>query len=346
MAHISATTDYTGFNLADVVIEAVVENMDVKKKVLQELENETRDSCVLATNTSALSITEMASVLRDPSRLLGMHFFNPVHRMPLVEIITTPETSPRAVSTVLSLARRLRKTPVLVHDGPGFLVNRVLAPYMNESSRLFEEGQDLRRLERLFKRYGMPMGPFELLDEIGTDVAAKVGDILHRGLGERMAPATLAHTLMQEERLGRKNGAGVYRYAGKDGRERRADTDTWRRLQPGGRASLDDVTIVDRVLGLMLNEAARCLEEGIVASPEDLDLALTFGIGFPPFRGGLLRDADARGIAAWVERLQQLETRFGARFAPCDRLVDMASRGETFTGVEQDAGREVTPAGS
>jgi 3-hydroxyacyl-CoA dehydrogenase/enoyl-CoA hydratase/3-hydroxybutyryl-CoA epimerase len=312
MAHISATTDYTGFNLADVVIEAVVENMDVKKGVLRELEGETRDSCVLATNTSALSITEMASAVQDRSRVLGMHFFNPVHRMPLVEIITTEHTSPRAVSTVLALARRLRKTPVIVKDGPGFLVNRVLAPYMNESSRLFEEGQDLPRIEKLFKRFGMPMGPFELLDEIGTDVASKVGDILHRGLGERMAPAALATTLAKEQRLGRKSGVGVYRYAGKGGHNRQADPAAWKSLQTARAAALDDDTLVDRVFGLMLNEAARCLEEGIVASAADLDLALVFGIGFTPFRGGLLRDADARGIHTWVARLRELEQRYGA----------------------------------
>jgi 3-hydroxyacyl-CoA dehydrogenase/enoyl-CoA hydratase/3-hydroxybutyryl-CoA epimerase len=346
MAHISATTDYTGFNLADVVVEAVVESMDVKKAVLRELEGETRDSCVLATNTSALSITDMATAVKDPSRVLGMHFFNPVHRMPLVEIITTEHTSPRAVSTVLALARRLRKTPVLVKDGPGFLVNRILAPYMNESSRLFEEGQDLARLETLFKRYGMPMGPFELLDEIGTDVAAKVGDILHRGLGERMAPAGLATSLMQQKRLGRKSGLGVYRYGGKSGRERKPEPGLWKSLQASRGERLDDDTVVDRVIGLMLNEAARCLEEGIVDSAADLDLALVFGIGFPPFRGGLLRDADARGIAAWVERLRQLEERFGSRFAPCQRLLDMAQRGATFTGETDAASQEVTHAGS
>ena len=347
MAHISATLDYTGFNLADVVIEAVVENMDVKKSVLQELERETRDSCVLATNTSALSITEMATALQDPSRLLGMHFFNPVHRMPLVEIIATEHTSPRAVSTVLALARRLRKTPVLVKDGPGFLVNRVLAPYMNESSRMFEEGQNLPRIEKLCKRYGMPMGPFELLDEIGTDVASKVGDILHRGLGERMAPAALATSLAKQERLGRKNGIGVYRYAGKGGRDRQADEAAWKALQSASGEHLDDDTLVDRVIGLMLNEAARCIDEGIVASAEDLDLALVFGIGFPPFRGGLLRDADARGIPLWVERLRQLEQRFGPRFAPCQLLVDMAARGETFVAHPADAiDREITHAGS
>jgi 3-hydroxyacyl-CoA dehydrogenase/enoyl-CoA hydratase/3-hydroxybutyryl-CoA epimerase len=294
-----------------------------------------------------LSITEMAASLRDPSRLLGMHFFNPVHRMPLVEIITTEQTSPRAVSTVLALARRLRKTPVLVKDGPGFLVNRVLAPYMNESSRMFEQGQDLQRIEKLFKRYGMPMGPFELLDEIGTDVASKVGDILHRGLGDRMAPAALATTLAKQERLGRKSGVGVYRYAGKGGHDRQADEAAWKSLQTAHGERLEDDILVDRVIGLMLNEAARCLDEGIVESAEDLDLALVFGIGFPPFRGGLLRDADARGIAAWVERLRELEQRFGPRFAPCQHLVDMAARGETFVAHDATAAdREITHAGS
>jgi 3-hydroxyacyl-CoA dehydrogenase/enoyl-CoA hydratase/3-hydroxybutyryl-CoA epimerase len=347
MAHISATTDYTGFKLADVVVEAVVENMDIKKSVLGELEHEVHDSCVLATNTSALSITEMSTALDDPSRLLGMHFFNPVHRMPLVEIITTEHTSPKAVATVLSLARRLRKTPVLVKDGPGFLVNRVLAPYMNESSRMFEEGQDLVSIERVLKRFGMPMGPFELLDEIGADVASKVGVILHEGLGEHMAPATLATTLAEQGRLGRKSGTGVYRYAGKGGHDRKPDAAHWKTLQKSSASALDADTMVDRVMGLMLNEAARCLEEGIVDSPEDLDLALVCGIGFPPFRGGLLQDADRRGLVSWVERLLDFEKRYGTRFAPCQRLVDMAARGETFFASSNETTHpEVSHAGS
>ncbi len=331
MALISTTLGYDGFSLADVVVEAVVENLNVKRKVLGELESHVRSNCVIATNTSALSVTRMAESLRDPGRLLGMHFFNPVHRMPLVEIVTTESTRPEALSTVLSLARRLGKTPVVVRDAPGFLVNRILAPFMNESSILFEEGVAVETLDRAMRDSGMPMGPFELIDEIGTDVAEKVGHILHEGLGEHMKPSTLAGRLVQAGRLGKKSGAGMYRY--EDGK-RKPDGSFWDGLRDGKRTttSHDAETLRDRVFGLMLNEAARCLDEGVVHSPGELDLALVFGIGFPPFRGGLLRDADVRGLETWVRRLDELAERFGGRFEPCERLRRMAAAGATFYG--------------
>jgi 3-hydroxyacyl-CoA dehydrogenase/enoyl-CoA hydratase/3-hydroxybutyryl-CoA epimerase len=306
----------------------VVENMGVKCKVLRELESQVRSGCVIATNTSALSVTRMAEVLRDPGRLIGMHFFNPVHRMPLVEVVTSSSTRPEAVATVVALARRLGKTPVVVRDAPGFLVNRILAPFMNESSLLFEEGESVERIDRAMREYGMPMGPFELIDEVGTDVAEKVGRTLHEGLGAHMKPAALAGRLVQSGRLGRKGNAGMYRY---EKGKRQSDPQFWNSLGDGKRhVHLDTDTLRDRVFGLMLNEAARCLEEGVVDSAGELDLALVFGIGFPPFRGGLLRDADARGVQDWVQRLDDLTTQFGARFEPCERLRHMASAGASF----------------
>ena len=218
---------------------------------------------------------------------------------------------------------------MVVRDAPGFLVNRVLAPFMNESSILFEEGVGVETLDRAMRTYGMPMGPFELIDEIGTDVAEKVGHILHEGLGEHMKPSTLAGRLVQSGRLGKKSGAGMYRY--EDGK-RKADASFWDGLREGKRASHDVETLRDRVFGLMLNEAARCLDEAVVQSPGELDLALVFGIGFPPFRGGLLRDADVRGLDNWVQRLDDLAARFGPRFEPCERLRQMAAAGATFYG--------------
>ena len=334
MARIHPTLDLTGFRRAGVVIEAVVENLDVKQKVLRELEAAVGPECVLATNTSALSVTAMASVLERPQRVVGMHFFNPVHRMPLVEIVTTVETDPHALSTVLALTRRLGKTPVIVRDAPGFLVNRILAPYMNESAHLFEQGCDVEPLDAAFRAFGMPMGPFELLDEVGTDVAAKVGRILHAGLGEHMQPAGLASTLAAAGRLGRKSGAGVYLYV--DGK-RRPDRARWKSLRQTSGRTFDRGEVVDRVLGLMLNEAARCLDEGVVSSPSELDLALVYGIGFPPFHGGLLRWAETRGLGALVERMREFETRFGPRFAPSAGLLRMAAAGSAFAHAEAKA---------
>jgi 3-hydroxyacyl-CoA dehydrogenase/enoyl-CoA hydratase/3-hydroxybutyryl-CoA epimerase len=353
MAHISASLDYSGFSLAEVVIEAVVENLEVKRKVLGEVESQVRDTCVLCTNTSALSIAAMGQVLHRPGRLCGMHFFNPVHRMPLVEIVRTPETDPEALATAIALVRRLGKTPVLVQDAPGFLVNRVLAPYMNESGLLFEEGQDVEALDALMRKFGMPMGPFELLDEIGTDVAAKVGQVLHAGLGERARPAALAACLHAKGRLGRKSGRGVYVYEGAGGRKRKPDRTAWSSLRAeiarnaaaagsmsdatsratignAGERQLSDEVILDRVFGLMINEAARCLEEGIVTTAGELDLALVYGIGFPPFRGGLLKYADRRGLADLVDRLRAFEGQYGSRFAPAERLVRMAASKDRF----------------
>jgi 3-hydroxyacyl-CoA dehydrogenase / enoyl-CoA hydratase / 3-hydroxybutyryl-CoA epimerase len=333
-ALVSTTLAYDGFHLADTVVEAVVEKLDVKRAVLQELELHVRPDCVLATNTSALSIARLAEGLRAPGRLVGMHFFNPVHRMPLVEVVVGPETRPEAVSTVVALARRLGKTPIVVQDAPGFLVNRILAPYMNESARLFEAGADIAAVDALLRRFGMPVGPFELLDEVGADIACEVGDTMHAGFGERMQPAALAQRLVQAGRLGRKSGAGVYLWQGGRGRpgsRKRPDPGFWRTLreQPAGTPPSPE-TILDRVLGLMVNEAARCLEEGVVASAEDVDLALVFGIGFPPFRGGLLRWADARGIGPLVEQLQAFAREVGPRYSPCARLLAMAAVGETF----------------
>jgi 3-hydroxyacyl-CoA dehydrogenase/enoyl-CoA hydratase/3-hydroxybutyryl-CoA epimerase len=330
LARITTTLDYSGFGLADLVIEAVVERMDVKQRVLHDLESEVREDCILATNTSALSVTEMASALRDPGRLAGMHFFNPVHRMPLVEVIVSSHTRPATVATVVALARKLGKTPIVVRDAPGFLVNRILAPFMNEASVLFEEGQDVLHLDRAMRSFGMPMGPFELIDEVGADVACEAGRTLHAGLGERMRPAALAARLVDARRLGRKTGSGMYRYAGK---RRRPDRALWPTLRDRGAAPpLPPSVVQERVFSAMINEAARCLDEGIVATAADLDLALVFGIGFPPFRGGLLRYADAQGIDTVVRGLERLENDVGPRFAPCSRLRRMADVGETFHG--------------
>jgi 3-hydroxyacyl-CoA dehydrogenase / enoyl-CoA hydratase / 3-hydroxybutyryl-CoA epimerase len=323
MAAISPTLDYSGFGTVDLVIEAVVERMDVKQQVLRETESHVRPDAVLTTNTSSLSVTEMQSVLERPGRLAGMHFFNPVHRMPLVEVIRGEATTDETVATVVALTRRLDKTPVVVRDGPGFLVNRILAPYLNEAGWLLAEGADIEQVDRVLRRFGMPMGPFRLLDEVGLDVARHAGRVMAAAFGERLAAPPPMQALEQVKLLGRKGGRGFYLYEG--GRDKGVNQEVYALLGAGApqqRQKLDDQEILDRALLVMVNEAARILEEGIVASAGEVDLGMITGTGFPPFRGGLLRWADQVTMPAIRQRLQQLEARHGIRFSPSAGIME------------------------
>jgi 3-hydroxyacyl-CoA dehydrogenase/enoyl-CoA hydratase/3-hydroxybutyryl-CoA epimerase len=346
MKRLSASLDGTGVEGAEVVIEAVVEDLTVKQGVLAGIESRVRDDCVLASNTSSLSIAALAAGLQHPERCVGMHFFNPVHRMPLVEIVVTPRTDPKALARALALARQMGKTPLVVRDAPGFLVNRILGRYLDESARLFGAGWDAEALDRLLRHFGMPLGPFELLDENGIDVADAVGRVLHAGLGERFRPAPLVSVLRGAGRLGRKRGRGMYRYGSRGGHERQPDREFWRTIGPDARsaATLREEDALDRVLFGMVDEAARCLEEGIVASPGEVDLALVTGTGFPPFRGGLLQYADERGLPALLGRLRGFETELGPRFSPSERLIRMAAHRESFFAATQDVPAAGSPA--
>jgi 3-hydroxyacyl-CoA dehydrogenase / enoyl-CoA hydratase / 3-hydroxybutyryl-CoA epimerase len=331
MSAIAPTLEYTGFGGVDVVIEAVVERMDVKKQVLRETESHVRDDCVLASNTSSLSITEMQSALQRPASFAGMHFFNPVHRMPLVEVIRGARSSDATIATIVALTRRLDKVPVVVHDGPGFLVNRILAPYLNEAAWLLADGASVQQVDRTLRRYGMPMGPLRLLDEVGLDVARHAGTVMSEAFGERLnAPAAMA-ALERTELLGRKGGLGFYRY--EDGRDRGVNEEIYGRLGeavPGQRRELPEQEILDRTLLAMVNEAARVLEDGIVGTAGEVDLGMITGTGFPPFRGGLLRWADARGLDTVLTSLEALETRHGPRFSPAPLLRQYAAAGRGF----------------
>jgi 3-hydroxyacyl-CoA dehydrogenase / enoyl-CoA hydratase / 3-hydroxybutyryl-CoA epimerase len=331
MAAISPTLDYTGFSTVDVVIEAVVERMDVKKSVLRETEQAVSADAILTTNTSSLSVTEMQDSLDRPANFAGMHFFNPVHRMPLVEVIRGERTSDEAIATVFALALRLGKTPVLVKDGPGFLVNRILTPYLNEAGYLLEEGASIAEVDETLVAFGMPMGPFRLLDEVGLDIARHAGATMHQAFGDRFAPAPALRALEGGDRLGRKNGKGFYVY--EDGREKHPDPSIYQELEKlvgPERRELSTVDIRDRCLMPMINEAARILEEGIARSPGDVDLAMITGTGFPPFRGGLLRYADRLGAEIVVDRLAEFERLHGPRFAPSPLLRSKADTGQAF----------------
>jgi 3-hydroxyacyl-CoA dehydrogenase / enoyl-CoA hydratase / 3-hydroxybutyryl-CoA epimerase len=329
MDAISPTLEYTGFATADMVIEAVVERMDVKQQVLREAEASVRPGCVLASNTSSLSITAMQSALDRPADFAGMHFFNPVHRMPLVEVIRGDATSDDTVATVLALTRQLEKTPVIVRDGPGFLVNRILAPYLNEAGWLLAEGASVEDVDRALRRFGMPMGPLRLLDEVGLDVARHAGAVMHAAFGERLAPPPPMAAMEGTGLVGRKGGSGFYRYEGE--RERGVNAGIYAALAlPAKRSEVAEGEICDRTLLAMVNEAARILEEDIVAGPGDVDLGMITGTGFPPFRGGLLRWADASGLALVERRLSELAARHGARFEPAPMIRAAAASGRGF----------------
>jgi 3-hydroxyacyl-CoA dehydrogenase/enoyl-CoA hydratase/3-hydroxybutyryl-CoA epimerase len=335
MERISGGLDYHGLTAADVVVEAIVEKMEVKKTVLAETERHVSRTCILATNTSSLSVTEMAGALAHPERFCGMHFFNPVHRMPLVEVIRGAQTSDATVATIYELALTLGKVPVVVGDGPGFLVNRILGPYLNEAGFLLAEGHTVETIDRVAKEFGMPMGPLRLIDEVGIDVSGHAGASLHAALGPRLEPSPVLVELAGTGRLGRKGGKGFYLY--EKGREQGVDPSIYAQLtsvpRPSGRAETSpesDRVIRRRLVLAMINEAARILDDGIATSAQDVDLSMIMGTGFPPFRGGLLRFADTLHSRGVLDRMETLHGKLGVRFEPAPSLVRLAENDRSF----------------
>lgn len=328
LARITTTTDWSGFNRADVVIEAVVENLQVKRSVLAEFEAIGKEEAIFATNTSTIPITSIAANAGRPENVVGMHFFNPVDRMPLVEVIRGAKTSDATAVTIAALARRLGKTVVYCNDGPGFVVNRILGPYMNESAFLLEEGNSIESLDKAMVDFGMPMGPMALLDEVGIDVAAKVAGILGEAFGDRMEKSAVVEKLYADGRHGKKNGKGLYLYAG--GKRQGPDASVYRLLGIRSPHPANASEVVERMVLAMVNEASRILDEKIVATPGELDLAMIMGTGFPPFRGGLLRYADALGLPYILARLDELSSRAGRRFLPAEPLERLAMNDGKF----------------
>jgi len=310
------------------VVEAVVEDLDVKRAVLAEIEEVSRGGCLFASNTSSLRIDLIAQGCRFPENVVGMHFFNPVDRMPLVEIIRGTATSDEAVATLVELARRLKKTPVVVNDGPGFLVNRILMATMNEALFLLKEGTPVEAVDRAMKRFGMPAGPFELLDQVGLDVAHRVSVILGDAFGDRFRPPKVLEAACGEGRLGRKSGRGFYRWAG--GKRGRVDPSVYALVNDRGGRIAPEAEAVDRMVLPMVNEAALCLVDGIARTPADVDLAMVTGTGFPPFRGGILRYADSLTLVELTQRMDRLSAVHGPRFRPVPLLRDLARSGRTF----------------
>jgi 3-hydroxyacyl-CoA dehydrogenase/enoyl-CoA hydratase/3-hydroxybutyryl-CoA epimerase len=326
MHKISGTLDYSGFRNHDIVIEAVPENISLKKKILNELESEIKKDSIIATNTSSLSIDDLAKDLKYPERFVGMHFFNPVNRMPLVEIIAGKKTSKKTIASTVSLARSLNKTPIVVQNGPGFLVNRILMPYLNESVLLFEEGVEYSYIDKIFLDFGMPMGPFTLMDEIGIDVGFKVAEVLTDAFKERMPLGNSYKFLIENNFYGKKNGIGFYIHSGK----KKTINNKIVQQFPHKRSAIKQDEIIERTIFLMINEAAYCLHEKIIEQPRYLDMSLILGIGFPPFRGGLLKYADKIKPVYIVERLKHYEDLYGSRFKPAKLLKELADKNGHF----------------
>ncbi|MCB0379237.1 MAG: enoyl-CoA hydratase/isomerase family protein [Bdellovibrionales bacterium] len=331
MTFITGGLDYAGFRLMDVVVEAIVENMGIKKKVIAETCTHLKEDCIFATNTSSLSVTEMAEAHPKPENFVGMHFFSPVHMMPLVEVIRGEKTGDVATATVYNLSKKMGKIPVVVKDAPGFLVNRLLVPYMMEAAFYLQEGADIKVVDSIFvKKFGMPMGPFELMDSVGLDVCVKVSKIFKESLGERIELPDILLRLETTDRLGQKNGKGFYNY--EKGKKTSVDTTIYGVLGLSNPVNiLSEEDIIGRAMYNMVNEAALVLlEENVVGSAEDLDLAMIMGTGLAPFRGGLLRWADTIGAEKIVNDLEMYATKYGPRFKPTTPLRNMAKTHRTF----------------
>lgn len=326
MALVGPTLDYSGFGRVDLVIEAIVEKMEVKQQVFADVAAQVPEDAILASNTSSLSIEGIGSKTPRPERVVGMHFFNPVHKMPLIEVIAAPRTSPEAVNTVFAFSHRLGKTPILVKDAPGFLVNRLLMFYSSEAMWLLDEGHRIEDIDRAMTGWGMPMGPMALTDEVGIDVATKVAHILAGAFSDRLPQPGWLDRMPEHGRLGTKNGSGFYRYQGRERKEPDNTVYTMLGLQPRV-SNPDPGALADRMVLPMINEAARCLEEGIVRSAAELDTAMIFGTGFPPFRGGPCRWADQEGLGQIIATLERLETAAGERFRPSQALRATAEAG-------------------
>ena len=325
---LSGSGSWRGFERADVVIEAVFEDLDVKRAVMAEVEQVVPERAVVASNTSTIPIAGIAEGARHPERMLGMHFFSPVEKMPLLEVIPTGRTSPDAIATAVQFGRRMGKTVIVVQDRPGFWVNRILSPYLNEAGLLLGEGTPIEVIDRVMTRFGFPVGPIALLDEVGIDVAVKASGVMHAAFGDRMTPGPGIAKMVEAGRLGRKAGKGFYAYH--DGHKTDPDPEAYRLLGVRPLASVDKAEVERRLVYIMLNEAALAAAEGVVRSARDGDIGAIFGIGYPPFRGGPLRYMDTLGAAEVVRILEGLALAHGPRFTPAPVLREIARTGETF----------------
>ncbi|MCC2615170.1 fatty acid oxidation complex subunit alpha FadJ [Aestuariibacter halophilus] len=329
LALLTGSTDYSGFGDADIVVEAVFEDVGLKQAMVADVEANCHEGTIFASNTSSIPICQIAEKAKRPEQVIGLHYFSPVDKMPLAEVIAHEKTSDQTISTTVDFARRQGKTPVVVKDGAGFYVNRILAPYMNEAANVLLTGQPIEHIDKALVKFGFPVGPVKLLDEVGIDVGTKIIPILMEQFGDRFKSADAFDKVLADDRKGKKNKKGFYDYSGKKpGKEVDATIYTLLGISPN--SSMSGKEIAERCVMMMLNEAAMCLEEGVIRSPRDGDIGAIFGIGFPPFLGGPFRYMDSLGAKHMVERLEHYATTLGDKFTPAKILRDMAENDKRF----------------
>ncbi len=331
-ARIVASTAPGEMRDVEIVVEAASEKMEIKKQIFADLAAKTPAQAILATNTSALSITELGATTGQSERVIGLHFFNPVSRMKLVEVVVGKKTAPETVERALAFTRQIAKLPVVVQDSPGFLVNRVLFPYLLDAAELYENGVSAAEIDDPLLKWGMPMGPLRLIDEIGIDITVDIADTLEKPYGRRDRAPQILRKMQDAKMLGKKSGSGFYKYDGKQQSENEA-LQEWRQASGENFAAEN---LADRLVFLMVNEAARCLEEKVVSSPADADFGMMMGTGFPGARGGPLRYADHVGLKKLVSEMDGLHSRAGDKFVPCDLLRKHAQNGTTFYTRESE----------
>jgi 3-hydroxyacyl-CoA dehydrogenase/enoyl-CoA hydratase/3-hydroxybutyryl-CoA epimerase len=340
MALAGGTVQYTGFGNVDLVVEAVFEDVKVKHEVLQVVEQLIPGDAVVASNTSTIPIARVADGLKRRDRVLGMHFFSPVHKMPLLEVIVTPETRKEATVTAVAYGQKLGKTVIVVNDGPGFYTTRILAAYLNEAGRMLDESVPIDQIDESLIEFGFPVGPMTLMDEVGLDVGGKVGAVMAESFGARMMPGTGVRRVVESGRTGRKGKSGFYLYD-ESGKKGGVDQSVYALIRGDAPSegtvpppAVPNDEIANRCVMAMVNEAIRCFEEGILRSPRDGDIGAVFGLGFPPFRGGPFRYVDALGADEVLSRMDTLDGRFPERFKPAALLVEMARENQRFYPAE------------
>ena len=326
---LTGSTNYDGFGDADVVIEAVFEDVGLKQQMVADVEEYCNEETIFASNTSSIPIGQIAEKAARPENVIGLHYFSPVDKMPLAEVIAHEKTSEKTISTTVELARRQGKTPIVVKDGAGFYVNRILAPYMNEAADVLLTGETIEQIDKALQKFGFPVGPVKLLDEVGIDVGTKIIPILMAQFGDRFKSADAFDKVLKDDRKGKKNKKGFYLYTGKKpGKEVDESIYNLVGVKPNPSMSLNQ--IAERCVMMMLNEAAMCLEEGVIRNARDGDIGAIFGIGFPPFLGGPFRYMDSLGIEHVVERLEHYRSTLGEKFAPATVLLQMKEENRTF----------------
>lgn len=334
LARLSTAVDYSGMRNVELVIEAVFEDLELKRRVLAEVEAACKPGVIFASNTSSIPIASIAQASRAPENVVGMHYFSPVHKMPLLEVIRTQRTAAEVVATVVAVGKRQGKTVIVVNDGTGFYTSRIIGPYMNEACHMLTEGVPIDAIDAALRAWGWPVGPITLLDEVGIDVAAHVGPIMLAAFGDRVQPPPIAHRLVEEGRKGKKSARGFYLYgaaAAKKGKGKHVDETVYATLGlpvPDRRRAVVSVEEMQERCSLQLvNEALFCLGDGILRSPRDGDIGAIFGLGFPPFRGGPFRWVDEVGARRVLAKVEAFRDRFGARWTPAPALIELAKTG-------------------